>query len=135
MSDISPPLAALREAGLLDDENRIPQRSWDSWFGPANERREQRREAGRLGGTLSRPKQRLSDAEAALEQRLSDAEPVRTVPSVPTDPGSPSVTRANGIAHDEVPFVALSKEEREAVLQREQDELMRKIGWKVGVKS
>lgn len=97
--DVYTPQQALTEAGLLDDEGCIPSHAWEGWFGPANERREQRREAGRIGGRTSRPPKRNgSDGEAALRQPSSEAEPVRTVPyrsdpsvplrSVPTPAGA-----------------------------------------------
>lgn len=103
MSDTSPALTALREAELLDDEYRIPQKAWDSWFGPARERRDQRREAGRIGGRNSRGggsgKQPSSEPEAPLEQPSTTAEPDRTVPSVPsrTVPSALAETRASGL--------------------------------------
>lgn len=65
-------IAALQAAGLLDRTGKLPPRSWKGWFGPAWERREARREAGRKGG------------QATVKQRLSVAEPVR--PSVPSGP-------------------------------------------------
>ncbi len=94
--DIARPQQSLTEAGLLDDEGRIPAHAWEGWFGPAKERREKKREAGRLGGKTSRlPKQSESggesDAGATLKQPSSDAEPVRTDPSVPIRPVSSEV--------------------------------------------
>jgi len=40
---------ALTNAGLLDAEGRIPEASWESWFGPARDRRDAARTAGREG--------------------------------------------------------------------------------------
>jgi hypothetical protein len=89
MTDVSAAQMALTEAGLLDDEGFIPVHAWEGWFGPANERREQRREAGRLGGQRSR----RSDAEPSPERRSSAASPTLnpSVPSVPSYPSAPSV--------------------------------------------
>lgn len=82
MGAIDDQLAALQSAGLLDSSGRIPSKSWRSWFTPAYERRENRRAAGAEGG-----RRKASNARATLEQRHSDALPVR--PSVrhtvPTD--------------------------------------------------
>lgn len=84
----------LREVGLLDDEDRIPEHAWNSWFGPAHARREERRDAGRKGG-LAKSANRSSSATAEPEVSPSRALPVRTVPSVPTVP--------TGVAREEVP--------------------------------
>lgn len=42
-------IAALVAVGLIDDEHRIPESSWNDWFTPAHERRERMRKAGREG--------------------------------------------------------------------------------------
>lgn len=60
--------ADLRAVGLIDDESRIPTDAWTSWFIPAFNRRERRRESGAEGGRRSwqsrRDKRRRSDASA-----------------------------------------------------------------------
>lgn len=43
-------VTVLIRVGLLDRARRTPRKSWNSWFGPAFERREKRRAAGALGG-------------------------------------------------------------------------------------
>jgi hypothetical protein len=78
-------LAALVDAKLLDRTGRIPPRSWKGWYGPAWDRREQRRIAGRLGGRPPKP-----EPNRPLTSRLSTDNPVR--PSV--RPSGPSVARA-----------------------------------------
>jgi hypothetical protein len=97
MTDLYSAQQSLTEAGLLDDEGYIPIHAWEGWFGPANERREQRREAGRLGGQRSR----RSDAEPSPERRSSAASPslnpsVPSVRSVPTGPSVPSPREKHG---------------------------------------
>jgi hypothetical protein len=53
MDDPAPALAGLVQVGLLDADHRIPDHAWASWFGPAWERREAKREGGRRGGQAS----------------------------------------------------------------------------------
>lgn len=111
MVDAAPSLTALREANLLDDEFKIPVHAWESWFRPAFDRREQRRESGRIGGKRSR-----SDAEPKPKQRLSGAEPVRTVPS-----------------DTDKPFVLLTDDEKAAYKQRADDELHTRQKARLGI--
>lgn len=58
----------LNAVGLIDDEYRIPVDPWTSWFVPAYDRREKRRQSGAEGGRRSwqsrRDKRRRSDASA-----------------------------------------------------------------------
>jgi hypothetical protein len=72
-------LDALVTVGLLDRSHRMPRRSWDSWFGPAYARREERREAGRRGG-LAKAKRSSSSATATLYPSV----PSSSIPSVPS---------------------------------------------------
>lgn len=57
-------VAALVRVGLLDRAHRTPLRSWKTWFGPAYDRREQRRRAGKLGGRPPKP-----DANLPVDDR------------------------------------------------------------------
>ena len=84
-------VAALVSTKMLD---RIPARSWKGWFGPAWDRREARREAGRRGGIAS-GKTRQPPREASGKHGFSIAEPGRPSgrPSVPSD--RPSSSRAS----------------------------------------
>ena len=75
-------LAALVAVHLLDRGGRLPLTSWTEWFLPAQKRREERREAGRIGG-LASGRSRTTDGRRTPKQPLTDAEPDR--PSVPTD--------------------------------------------------
>ncbi len=50
-----------------------------------------------------------------------------------TRPDKDHISAIGKAVDEEVPFVALTKEQQAEALQREQDELMKKIGWKVGV--
>lgn len=62
----------LQAVGLIDDESRLPDDAWTSWFVPAWDRREKRRQSGAEGGRKSwesrrdkrHGKQRRSDATA-----------------------------------------------------------------------
>ena len=96
LTDLDDLAARLRAARLLDDERRIPEKPWTGWFGPAWERREERREAGRKGG-YAKARGRSS---ATAEPEQSHGEPLAdlypSVPSVPSYPSVPSVkARAN----------------------------------------
>jgi hypothetical protein len=68
---------ALRAAGLLDRSGKLPARSWKGWFSPAWERREVRRESGRLGGLRAKGQRPVSDAIAMLQAPDSGATPDR----------------------------------------------------------
>lgn len=68
--------ADLQAVGLLDEEGRIPQHAWDSWYGPALDRRLAKQRSGSLGGKRS-SERRSSDATAVLKRRSSSAEPDR----------------------------------------------------------
>ena len=60
-----PIVEALVSARLLDRSRKVPPRSWAGWFGPAEARREERREAGRRGG-IAKAKRTASSATAEL---------------------------------------------------------------------
>ena len=59
---------ALRTVNLIDEESRLPESAWTSWYTPAFNRREKRKESGAEGGRRSwqsrRDKRRRSDASA-----------------------------------------------------------------------
>ena len=97
MDDLAAHLVAV---GLLDAEERIPGHAWIGWYGPANERREDRRRSGQIGGLRNRGGRTLAEAmalvdstaTASLKHRQSADIPDR--PSVPTDrplPGNRSM--------------------------------------------
>jgi hypothetical protein len=96
-------VATLQAVGLLDRTGKLPTRSWKGWFGPAWERREARREAGRLGGMRSGTARR-SNAEAPLEAMRSNAEPDRptgrSVRTVRQDRPSRENVPSNGTKSD-----------------------------------
>lgn len=78
---------ALTNAGLLDAEGRIPEASWESWFGPARDRRDAARTAGREGnrrrwhpGANGSPSGPDSGSD-----RVAIRSPSPSVPTVPTD--------------------------------------------------
>lgn len=77
-------VAALQAVGLVDRTTRVSRKAWDQWFGVAFARREVRRSAGSVGG-----QRKASNARAGLQQSPSDALPVPSVPSVPTDSPQP----------------------------------------------
>ncbi|MGD0247805.1 MAG: hypothetical protein ABSB75_02015 [Candidatus Limnocylindrales bacterium] len=78
--------AALVSAGLIDDEHRIPAHAWESWYGPARDRRQRLRDLGSKGGKAAH-----EPVERTVERTV---EPVPTVPTVrsdrPTVPAPPA---------------------------------------------
>jgi len=74
-------VAVLVRVGLLDRGLRRPVKSWNTWFGPAHDRREARRDAGRIGGLRARGKRSIQDA---LEKRDSTAISTATASQHPT---------------------------------------------------
>lgn len=91
--DLDPELvAALRQVHLLDPTGRLKSRSWRTWFLPAKDRRDRRRDAGRRGG-LASGKRRSSSASSSAEPDRPTGRSVR-----PTDLPSvtPSRARARG---------------------------------------
>jgi hypothetical protein len=86
---------ALVAAGLLDDERRIPAHAWESWYGPARDRRDQYRELGRRGGLAKAANLAHAKAEATAHARADGVAHglARTVPSRP----EPSITREDGL--------------------------------------
>jgi hypothetical protein len=75
---------ALMTVGLLDDEGRVPEGTWEAWYGPAKGRRQDKRDSGRLGGLKSG----AGRIEASLQRRSSDAQATLNPsarPSAPTD--------------------------------------------------
>jgi len=82
----------LEAVGLLDADGRLPDHSWQRWFGPAQARRAKRKAAGSLGGQASAanrgeamPGQPSSNALAPLHPTVN----LSVKPSV-----HPSVARA-----------------------------------------
>ena len=90
LADVDDLVSELQAAGLVDDRQSIPEHAWSSWFLPAWERREVRREKAAKGGRSRRTK----DPNDAWSQPTDDSEhassePVRSVSSSPsrqTDP-------------------------------------------------
>jgi len=81
MADLDGIRGDLRAVDLVDDESRIPVDAWTSWFVPAFDRREKRRQGGAEGGRRSwqsrRDKRSQSLAEGDLKPSRSrgSAEP------------------------------------------------------------
>jgi len=100
-ADISERLVAV---GLLDEDTRVPERAWKSWFGPAWDRREERRESGRKGGLAKHRNESLAQLDHSQSDGTTELYPsVPSVRSIPT--GSvPSVDEPerslNGKDHD-----------------------------------
>lgn len=61
-------VAVLVTVGLLDRTGRRPAGSWRTWFGPAHERREARRQSGALGGLRGRGQRPYDKAVEMLNQ-------------------------------------------------------------------
>jgi len=67
-------LPILIEVELVGADGLIVEETWERWFRPAWERRENRRRSGRLGGARSWKERRQRNGEATLKHRSSDAE-------------------------------------------------------------
>ena len=78
-------LAALQRVGLLDQDGMIPERSWESWYGPARDRREVARIAGREGNR--RRWDRSANGSGSGSDSGTDRVPIgKRSPSVPSNP-------------------------------------------------
>jgi hypothetical protein len=90
---------ALQRVRLLDDEGRIPEHAWESWFAPAQERRQARVKAGRLGG-LAKARNRAGEAVAGLQPSHSVAAaslyPAIQPTSQPDQPTSQPASETDG---------------------------------------
>jgi hypothetical protein len=92
LPDVGPAVAALQAVGLLDDEWRIPEHAWQSWFTPVVARRNANRERWqRANANRSKP----PDISPLLSPRGNTAVTAPSVPSVPTYPSVPSLPRGN----------------------------------------
>lgn len=117
IDDLSERLTAV---GLLDAEARIPERSWTSWFQPAWDRREERRESGRKGGYAKHRNQSLAEPEQSQSEAKAELYPsVPSVPSIqgPSVPGTrepPSLNGTNGNERSTCPTCGDLLEERDA---------------------
>jgi hypothetical protein len=132
LDDPSDLVAALRQARLVDDEGRIPEHAWVSWFGPALDRR-LGADFGRIvGGLVAHG---MTKEEAIIEARRRQAESrarllgpasqpgsttrlpsVPSVPPIPSDSYSGRVDSRSGIPERSRPG--------STAWQRETDELM-----------
>lgn len=93
-------LAALRSAGLIDRQGRLPRRSWDSWYGPAARRREAARAAGAEGNRI---RWGARDKEATGSRSGGDPRPYRTVPTDPSIARAPARRRGGAARIDQGP--------------------------------
>lgn len=91
----------LRGVGLLDESGAIPEHAWQGWYGPAAQRRDDRRYEGLVGGLMRSLGLDKRSAEAEARRRLAgealrgtsgdpSSDLTRSVPSVPTHPSVPS---------------------------------------------
>lgn len=87
LGDLDGLLQTLQRVGLLDPQGRIPESSWAVWFLAAANRRQARRESGRLGGLAKAGKRRSSNGKATPQRKAGDALPDRPTDD-PTDVGS-----------------------------------------------
>ena len=92
-------VAALQGVGLLDEDGRVVERAWKSWFGPADARRRDRVTEGVINGLVSHGMPRdEATAEAARRghRKVAPASPrgdpevPRPVPFPPDRPAGPS---------------------------------------------
>jgi hypothetical protein len=93
--------AKLVEVGLVEADGRIVEHAWTGWFGPAAQRRDDRRFEGMVGGLMRSLGLGRTEAEKEARRRLTSPDPrstsgpptsdlTRSVPSVPTVPSVPS---------------------------------------------
>ena len=76
---------ALIAVGLIDAEHRIPEHAWTSWYLPAWQRREERRQSGRKGG-LAKAANASAASSATAEPRQSQSDALPDRPTVsPSD--------------------------------------------------
>lgn len=79
-------IAMLRDVGMLDVELRIPEVIWGAWFGPAQARKLERRQAGRRGGQAKARNARATSNDVAEPLAL----PYPSVPSSSVEPPTPT---------------------------------------------
>lgn len=109
--DVQSTATFLQMVGLLDKQGRIPEKSWRSWFGPANERRNSHRERWRRANERRRDSM---DTAALPRGNRADSAANPSVPSVPTVP-------------TETPFVLLSESEKKERRKRYADLVEAKV--------
>lgn len=104
---LDPSAMALRAVGLIDDENRIVTHAWESWFGPARDRRAARQFEGSVSGLMSHDRSLTrKDAERIARLRanpeVTSGSPQGGLdPSVPTyRPAGPQAEPAVSAAGD-----------------------------------
>jgi len=99
MTGVSDLRDRLVDVGLIDPDGRIPERAWESWYGQAQQRKENLRERWRRANTARKGK--ADSKVTALSPRGYSGDPLRTVPDrFPSDPSVP-VSR-NGARTNEV---------------------------------
>ncbi len=83
---------ALRDVRLLDGRGKPTVKAWRSWFQPAYERREKRREIASAGGRAVHglPRKRADSNGPAADGQPADSRPVPTEPTEPTVPTEPT---------------------------------------------
>lgn len=95
--DVDPQLrSALETCGLIGRDGKVPQKTWESWFTPAVQRRAARRKGGAKGGrgrgVVAIPEP-VPDSSAIAQQLLSNSSAIAQLnPTIhPASPSSPSV--------------------------------------------
>lgn len=111
-------VAMLREVGMIDPDGRIPGAIWAAWFGPAQARKQERREAGRRGGQAKARNARATSPELAepLAQPYP-SDPIRTVVEPPTPAGRG--LRSTGTSPRQIAARAQQAREAELAVRRE----------------
>lgn len=89
--DFDAPADDLRIHKLLDDDSKLPVRSWRKWYGAANKRRNALR-----AGWRKRDEKRRSRTKDTTDSRVSHAPRPSVRPSVPSDPSPRG--RARGLS-------------------------------------
>jgi len=96
-ADLGPLTADLATVGLVDRRGKLPVESWSRWFGPARDRRETAREAGRKGNR-------------SRWKSGTDRDPIApAIPDRPSDRPTDRPPRARARARAEKPARAAAK--------------------------
>jgi hypothetical protein len=97
--------AALTAAGFLDPDGRVPDRSWDDWFGPAYERTTKRKLSAKAAADVRWGNAPDADALPTHRDTDADALPTDAVPHHPRQPTNrpATPTRSSSQAPTAVP--------------------------------
>lgn len=121
-------MAALRAAGIVDKDGRVPLTSWRKWYEPVAKRLRERSDAGRAAAEIRWKLAHLSGTDAMRTHSARNA----PRPAQPSTPVPRARARGNGKAAEEgKPWVALTEAEKAAAREADQQKIakaMRDLG-------